>query len=219
MLNPIDMYSKIKNNILDRIPQGDAFRARAPQSVDENPGETAQTGTNVPHPPVINTDATFGELIRQFEDATKRAGLPAIDLQSEQINREILAAAQRYELDPELIRALIRAESNFRPDVVSSAGAMGLMQLMPGTAASLGVTDPFDIAQNIDGGSQYLRRMLDLFDGDTSLALAAYNAGAGAVQRHGGIPPFRETQNFVPRVQSYWERNLLDLYKDSTKFG
>ncbi|MCL2603479.1 MAG: lytic transglycosylase domain-containing protein [Defluviitaleaceae bacterium] len=219
MLNPVDMYNSIKNGILDRIPQGDAFRARATQAAEENTSETAQTGANENRPPMINTDAVFSDLVKQFEEATRRAGLPSNDALNDQINREIRAAAARYDLDPELIRALIRAESNFRPDAVSSAGAMGLMQLMPGTAASLGVTDPFDIAQNINGGSQYLRRMMDLFDGDTSLVLAAYNAGAGAVQRHGGIPPFRETQNFVPRVQSYWERNLLESYRESTKFG
>jgi len=216
MLDPVNMYNNIMNKILDRIPAGDAFRPRTPAVTETEPVQTEQ-GTQ--HPPVITSDTPFGELVRQFEEASRRTNLPAGDALTEQINREILTAAARYDLDPELIRALIRAESNFRPDAVSSAGAMGLMQLMPGTAASLGVTDPFDIAQNIDGGSQYLRRMLDLFEGNTNLALAAYNAGAGAVQRHGGIPPFRETQNFVPRVQSYWERNLLESYRDSTKFG
>jgi hypothetical protein len=217
MPDPINMINNIFNNILDRIPAGDAFRPR--MHTGEAAGEVTQAGSEENRPPTINPETPFSELMRQFETATRQAGLPNGDALTEQINREILTAAERHNLDPELIRALIRVESNFRPDAVSSAGAMGLMQLMPGTAASLGVTDPFDIAQNINGGSQYLRRMLDLFDGDTSLALAAYNAGAGAVRRHGGIPPFQETQNFVPRVQSYWERNLLNQYRDSTKFG
>lgn len=213
MLDPVGMMNNIMNGILDRIPAGEAFRRRLPPTVDE------ATKTDENNPATINPNVPFHTLVQQFEEASRRVGLPAGDELTDQINREILAAAQRFDLDPELIRALIRAESNFRPDAVSSAGAMGLMQLMPGTAASLGVTDPFDIAQNINGGSEYLRRMLDMFDGNVNLALAAYNAGAGAVQRHGGIPPFRETQNFVPRVQSYWEQNLLQSYRDSTRFG
>jgi hypothetical protein len=210
MLDPAGLYSNIMNRILDRVPGGDAFRPRTPET-DEN---TEQA------PVEANRDTPFGELVRHFGEAAVQAGDTATGSDvNERINAEITRAAERHNLDPELIRALIRAESDFRPDAVSHAGAMGLMQLMPGTAAHLGVTDPFDIAQNIDGGSRYLRRMLDMFDGNTSLALAAYNAGAGAVQRHGGIPPFAETQQFVPRVQSFWERNLLAQYQSATKFG
>ena len=103
---------------------------------------------------------------------------------------------------------IIKAESGFNPNAVSKAGASGLMQLMPGTARGLGVEDIFDVEQNIEGGAKYLRGMLDRFDGDKSLALAAYNAGPNAVKRYGGIPPYQETQNYVKRVLSY-ERNYL----------
>ncbi len=102
-------------------------------------------------------------------------------------------------LDPGLIRAVIRVESNNDPLAISPKGAQGLMQLMPGTQAHLGVTDPFDPRANVEAGSLYLRRQLDAF-GTLDLALAAYNAGPGNVQRHGGIPPFRETQDFVRKV-------------------
>jgi soluble lytic murein transglycosylase-like protein len=113
------------------------------------------------------------------------------------------ASAAKYGVDPALLRGLIRAESNFNPSAGSSAGAQGLTQLMPGTAASLGVKDLHDPAQSIDGGAHYLRMQLDRFGGDVSKALAAYNAGPGAVQRFGGVPPYAETQAYVKRVTGY----------------
>jgi len=109
-------------------------------------------------------------------------------------------AANRYGLDPALLASLVRQESGFNPAAVSNAGAMGLTQLMPETAAQLGVTDPLDAAQNVDGGARYLRGLLDRFHGDTRLAVAAYNAGPGAVERYGDVPPYAETQSYVLAV-------------------
>jgi soluble lytic murein transglycosylase-like protein len=115
--------------------------------------------------------------------------------------REIAAAAaRRHGLDPELVIAVVSVESGFRPQAVSPKGAQGLMQLMPRTAASLGVADAFDPEQNLDGGARHLGQLLATYEGDIERALAAYNAGAGAVHRHHGVPPYRETRAYVKRV-------------------
>ena len=112
----------------------------------------------------------------------------------------ISQVARRHGLEPALVEAVVAVESGFRPGAVSRKGAMGLMQLMPGTAADLGVADPFDPDANLDGGSRYLRRLLAEHGGDLRKALAAYNAGPGAVRRHEGVPPYPETRDYVDRV-------------------
>jgi hypothetical protein len=109
-------------------------------------------------------------------------------------------AAKRHGLDPDLVLAVVAVESNFRPQAVSPKGAQGLMQLMPATAASLGVRDAFDPAQNLDGGARHLGSLLTLYGGDLTRALAAYNAGAKAVERSNGVPPYQETREYVRKV-------------------
>jgi soluble lytic murein transglycosylase-like protein len=114
-------------------------------------------------------------------------------------------AARRAGVDPALVAAVAKAESSFKPQAQSKAGAKGLMQLMDGTARRLGVTDPFDPAQSLDGGARFLGDLLKQFHGDIRLALAGYNAGPGAVQKYGGIPPYQETQRYVPKVLAFAE--------------
>jgi soluble lytic murein transglycosylase-like protein len=126
--------------------------------------------------------------------------------------REIAAAvARRHGLDPELVMAVVSVESDFKPEAVSPKGAQGLMQLMPKTAESLGVADAFDPEQNLDGGVRHLGELLALYDGDVERALAAYNAGEGAVHRHHGVPPYRETRAYV--------RKVLERYRAQGKQG
>lgn len=117
----------------------------------------------------------------------------------------ILQAANRYKIEPEIIKAIIMAESGFNPKAVSKVGARGLMQLMPRTAKSLGVEDSFKPDHNIDAGVRYFRQLLDEFDGEIKLALAAYNAGSLNVKKYGGIPPFKATEFYINKVLKYYE--------------
>lgn len=130
--------------------------------------------------------------------------LADMPLADQNLSTLIEAAARKYKVDPKLVAAVAEVESNGNQDAVSSVGAIGVMQLMPDTAASLGV-DPYNKQQNIEGGAKYLRQMLDTFGGDTKKAVAAYNAGPGAVKDYGGVPPYKETQNYVNKV--------LDIYR------
>jgi soluble lytic murein transglycosylase-like protein len=120
------------------------------------------------------------------------------------VEAAIQQAAARHNVDPNLVRSVIKVESNFNPNAVSRKGAMGLMQLMPSTARSLHVTNPFDPQQNVDAGVRHLKQLLESYGGNVKLSLAAYNAGAGAVARSAGIPRFAETQNYVRRITNLY---------------
>lgn len=168
------------------------FRAARPETspLPPKPGPTplqgaiGKAGGNVPFNP-------FGDNTIQT-----LAGAPS------GLSLMIRETADRFGLDPALFESLIHAESDFNPGALSPKGAVGLTQLMPQTAKSLGVSDPYDPQQNLDGGAKYLAGLLKRFGGDERLALAAYNAGPGAVERHNGVPPFSETRRYVDRIMA-----------------
>jgi hypothetical protein len=149
------------------------------------------TGDNTPKKESNKNDSNRGSLNSKM--------LQYVDVIEEQ--------ASKFNMDSDLIKAVISVESNWNPWAISKKGAKGLMQLMPNTASDMGVQDTFDPRDNIQGGSKYLCQMLNLFKGDLELALAAYNAGAGAVQKYSGIPPFQETIDFVRKVKNLFGGN------------
>ena len=136
--------------------------------------------------------------------AEKTAAVEPVNYANPQLTHMIHEAAAKYAVDPKLVSAVAEVESGGNQNAVSSAGAIGVMQLMPDTAAELGV-NPYDMKSNVEGGAKYLREMLDTFDGDVKKAVAAYNAGPNAVKAYGGVPPYAQTQNYVT--------NVLDIYR------
>jgi soluble lytic murein transglycosylase-like protein len=123
-----------------------------------------------------------------------------------EIDRLVSANSAQFDVDPNLVKAIIANESGFNSNATSNVGAQGLMQLMPGTAAGLGVTNSYDPGQNVYGGTRYIKGLLDRFGGNVKLAVAAYNAGPGAVEKYSGVPPYAETQNYVQNVLSSYEK-------------
>lgn len=139
--------------------------------------------------------------------------LPIISLNSAECLFQpiVLKAAERYKVDPAMVMAIIMAESSYNPKAISKKGAKGLMQLMPTTARSLGVKDSFNPEHNINAGVRYFKKLLDQFDGDVKLALAAYNAGGRKVREHSGIPPFRATKYYIKKVIKYYQYYKIQI--------
>ncbi len=170
----------------------------------------SQIAALAPAPPVTTTPAqSFGSVLdgqTSIEGSGQTTYGTGTSLgEPSQYDDLIKQAADEAGVPPALVKAVAKAESGFDPRSTSPVGAQGLMQLMPGTASGLGVTDPYDPLQSLRGGAKYLRQQLDRFGGDYSKAIAAYNAGPGAVQKYGGIPPYAETQAYVPRVMGYFQ--------------
>ena len=154
-------------------------------------------------------DVPTAEILRFEKDTTPPRTVPRPAAPSQDVNAAVSAASTRHQIDSDLINSVIHAESGFNPRAVSPKGAQGLMQLMPGTASKLGVENPFDPTANVDGGTQYLRDLLDYYHGDMAKALAAYNAGPQRVARYHGVPPYRETHAYVARIIREFNRKKL----------
>jgi soluble lytic murein transglycosylase-like protein len=153
-------------------------------------------GLAAPLTSVVRADPHSGKLVRVMLPAASEQKAP-----DPSILAAVEQAAAEHELPAELIRSVIHVESNYNPFAVSPKGALGMMQLIPETARRFGVSDAFNPVENIRGGAKYLKYLLDLYHGDYGLALAAYNAGEGAVAKHGGLPPYAETRKYVESVQ------------------
>jgi soluble lytic murein transglycosylase-like protein len=155
-------------------------------------------------------DDTPPEALSAFTPAHSAASATA---SPEDVARAIGSASNRYRLDPDFVNSVVSAESRFNPRAVSRKGALGLMQLMPGTASQLGVDNPFDPAKNADGGTRYLRILLERYNFDVAKALAAYNAGPARVEQHHGVPPYRETRKYVAGIIRDYNRKKLQEEK------
>lgn len=188
----------LRSPVASRLPRRQPGLDQQAQAL--SPASAIRAATQ---PAAIPDDTTTAGDAAAPSEPFRNAEAPAVQAR---IEAAIRGAAATYRLSAGLIRSVIRAESNFQVRAVSPAGAQGLMQLMPATARELGVSDPFDIEQNIDGGARYLRQMLDRFDGNLKMALAAYNAGPGKVLRYNGEVPYRETREYVQKVLAFTER-------------
>ncbi|MFQ3548330.1 MAG: lytic transglycosylase domain-containing protein [Armatimonadota bacterium] len=184
-----------------------------PQSAQNNSQQTASE--NKENQNQSQNTTSVDEAVRIFKNAVLSCNSKLTSAEADTIARSILGFSSHYKVDPRLVFAVILAESNFKPNATSRAGAQGLGQLMPGTAAGMGISNAYDPVENIYGATRYIRSMIDRTSGkdwnemtwnDLAVALAAYNAGPGAVKKHGGIPPYRETQNYVKKVTTYYKQ-------------
>lgn len=173
-----------------------------------------QKNSHIPSQATQKSNSVEGSSFKEILDSTR-----AKETSLEEIFKN---ASQTYGVPIQLLKAVGKVESNFNPNAVSSSGASGIMQLMPATARGLGVTDVFDAEQNINGGAKYLSQLLKRYDGDLSLTLAGYNAGPGNVAKYGGVPNFKETKNYITKVEQALNDDGQDIkltnYQDTVEF-
>ena len=194
---------KVFVNDTSQRPKAQTFRSQQNRLVYWS--VTEHRWKSVPHAHVQAAKSAAAEVDQYLGNTNSgQNSSNASGFTQQEIDAAIEKAASRHNVDPNLVRALVKVESNFNPNAVSRKGAMGLMQLMPQTARQLNLTNPFNPEQNIDAGVRHLKQLLESYGGDVRLSLAAYNAGSGAVARSRGIPHFAETQNYVRRITSLY---------------
>src|ERR1700677_3677577 len=189
------MYWSSKENRWKPVPSANAASMKAARSAAAEVSQYMQRESN---------QSANARIIAANSAANFAGNSHAGAATSEDIDSAIEQAAARHNVDPNLVRAVVKVESNFNPNAVSRKGAMGLMQLMPSTARQLKVKNPFDPEQNVDAGVRQLKQLLENYGGNVKLTLAAYNAGAGAVARSSGVPHYAETQNYVRRITNLY---------------
>ena len=216
------MFSSMIQNLLSSSGQANAMQRAVQmnnyvnnmqsQWVPVPKSTTAQNNTEIPSfDKVLQSGAKvkFGDLLTNpstrvnaqiYTNTVNKAVLKTDYSTKNKIQELISKVSQKHGVDEKLVNALVKQESGFNPNAKSKVGALGLMQLMPSTAKSLGVSNPLDPEQNVEGGVKYLKSMLDKYNGNIILALAAYNAGPGAVDKYDGVPPYKETQNYVRSI-------------------
>ena len=194
-------------NVIAPMPQEDYSTTNSSSQANQNTNTSANNHTETSNSSASNsvnnvgagTSSTYNTSI-DISDVYNAGSLVCND----ELNTYFKEAATTYNVDVKLLKAIAKAESNFNPSDTSRSGAMGIMQLMPATAKELGVTDAYDARQCIMGGAKYISDKIAMYDGDITLALAAYNAGSGNVKKYGGVPPFTETQNYIKKVLGYY---------------
>ena len=179
-----------------------------------NTNTVSNDNTETPNASVSNNTNTISNSDTESSNASINTNNTSIDISdvynagslvcNDELNTYFKEASTTYNVDVKLLKAIAKAESNFNPSDTSRSGAMGIMQLMPSTAKGLGVTDAYDAKQCIMGGAKYISDKIAMYNGDLTLALAAYNAGSGSVKKYGGVPPFTETQNYIKKVLGYY---------------